>query len=502
MNNTNALLSNLLSEFINVPKELDRVILGLDLDSRNIKPGFLFCAYPGHVDDGRKYINIAIDNGAIAILSEGDIPKCEIIKSENNPNSSIPIFYVPNVSRIVGSLAAKLYNYPARQMTVIGVTGTNGKTSITHLISEALKFQNRICGIIGTLGIGLFGNLTPTNTTTPDPITIQRQFDSFLKQDAEAVAMEASSHRLSQGVLESIDFKIAIFTNLTRDHLDYHQNMDDYANAKRKLFLCPSLDYAIINADDHYGIELLRDLNPKIKPFAYSTSDFALGIPTTYAKNIKHTTSGFEAYVETPWGEGHLKSKLLGQFNVSNLLAVLTTLCIMNTKFDKALKLLSELTTVPGRMQVLGGDCKKPMVVVDYAHTPDALEKTLLALRQHCHGELWCIFGCGGGRDRGKRSIMGQIAERYSDQIIITDDNPRNEDPKRITDDILQGLICPWAAKIEHDRKIAIYHAIDCAKVGDVILVAGKGHENYQLIGKDRVPFSDAKTVVEALDRV
>ena len=276
--------------------------------------------------------------------------------------------------------------------------------------------------------------------------------------------------------------------------------MQDYAAAKRRLFFTPGLEYAVINVDDEYGLELLRSLPATVKTFAYTTSDVEVNVPITCAQNIKILSNGFSAKVVTPWGEGVLHSSLLGRFNVSNLMAVLTVLCVNNIELSVVLQHIAQLKNVSGRMQTLGGG-KLPLVVVDFAHTPDALEKSLLALREHCRGKLWCVFGCGGNKDRGKRPIMGQIAERYSDQVIITSDNPRSEDPQQISEDIVKGLLCPWAAEVEHDRGVAIFHAIDCAVQGDVVLLAGKGHENYQIVGENKIPFNDVDKALEALKR-
>lgn len=493
-------LSYLLSEIITVPQNLDREITGLSLDSRFTKKGDLFFAYKGYNDDGRNYIKNAIEKGAVAILCEGELKKNELLTEEN-----VPIFFLPNLSSQVGIFAAKFYNYPSQQLTAIGVTGTNGKTSITQFIAEILTKLNQKCGVIGTLGIGFPKNLRMTGLTTPDVITIQQILSEFIKENAKAVAIEASSQGLHQKRLLGVDFKIAVFTNLTRDHLDYHKDMESYALAKQSLFLGNDLKYAVINADDEYGIKLLNSLPTSVQSFAYTVSnvipvDLPPNIKLISVKNIKLSASGLSAQVSSPWGEGLLHSSLLGRFNLSNLLAVLTVLCLMDQDLTIVLKYISSLKTVSGRMQALGGG-KLPLVVVDFAHTPDALEKALLALREHCSGKLWCVFGCGGDKDRGKRSIMGQIAERYSDQVIITNDNPRCEDPKQITDDILQGLLCPWAVEVEHDRWVAISHAIDCAGAGDIILLAGKGHEDYQIIGENKIPFNDLEVAKEALFR-
>lgn len=481
-------LKNLLSDIIKVSDKDNCTITGLAIDSRQVCVGDLFLAYCGENNDGRNYINNAVERGAAAILCDDPLPQ------QINLVKSVPILSISKLREKVGLIAAKFYDYPSKKMMVIGVTGTNGKTSCTQFLAEILTAQQQLCGVIGTLGAGFFGKLSPLNNTTPDAVTLQRLLYEFYQQNAKAVAMEVSSHSLEQGRISGINFDAAIFTNLTREHLDYHGNMDNYGLAKKKLFLQPNLHYAIINADDEFGQSLIKELSGPVKVYAYSTKNISTIVPTISATDIKLDINGVSAKVITPWGDGYLRSALLGHFNVSNLLAVLTVLGIYGIKLDVALKSFESIHAVPGRMQKFGGG-KKSLIVVDYAHSPDALEQTLLTMREHCHGALWCVFGCGGNRDKGKRAIMGQIAERYSDHIIITNDNPRTENPQKIIDDILQGLLCPWAAEVEQDRRAAIAHAVDCAQPDDAILIAGKGHENYQIIGKEKIPFSDVEVV-------
>jgi UDP-N-acetylmuramoyl-L-alanyl-D-glutamate--2,6-diaminopimelate ligase len=496
------LLSELLVDFLQVTKNYDRVITGLAIDSREVSPDCLFFAYPGFSADGRDYITKAIEQGATAILCEGESGEMAMFADNLLGVTSVPILYLNDLAAKVGLIAAKFYAYPSQHLTVIGVTGTNGKTSCTHLLARALKKEHKPCGIVGTLGIGFPDQLLATNTTTPDPITLQKSFVGFLADGAKAVAMEVSSHRLAQNRLQGIDFGIGVFTNLTRDHLDYHETMEKYWQAKRSLFLDYHLKHAVINADDKYGYSLFADLvkAKETEVFAYSITDIEVpkNIPITRANNVKLDEKGCYAEITSPWGDGILQSILLGRFYISNLLAVLNVLCLMGISFRRALAAVNQLGIVPGRMQVIGGD-KMPLVVVDYSHTPDALEKALIALREHCRGKLWCVFGCGGDRDRGKRPLMAAIAERHSDQVIVTNDNPRTEDPQQIFNDIMPGFLCPWAVEIEPDREVAIYHAIDCAQPGDVILLAGKGHEDYQIIGKNKIPFSDLVKAEEAL---
>lgn len=466
----------------------DITISHLTLDSRKVRQGSLFFACSGSKLDGRNYIDDAISRGAVAIFVE--MPNLGASMQQE-----IPIFYVPNLRNLIGKIAAKFYDYPSRHMTVIGITGTNGKTSCSQFIAQLLQAQQVKCGIIGTIGVGYPDKLESTINTTPDPITLQSQLACFYCDGAKAVAMEVSSHSLVQDRVQGVEFKIAVFTNLTRDHLDYHQDMEQYGLAKKKLFMQPSLKFAVINADDDFGLKLIDEFSHKIKVYAYTLNDESTKVPVIKAQNIQLSSGGISAHIVTPWGDDNLTSVLLGRFNLSNLLAVLGVLGVMNLDIKSSLASIANLKPPPGRMQAIGSDGRLPLIVIDYAHTPDALEKALTALREHCQGALWCVFGCGGEKDRGKRPMMGQIAERYSDHVIITDDNPRHENSQQIVDDIVAGLLCPWAVEIEHDRRIAITHVLNCAKATDVVLIAGKGHENYQIIGSEKIPFNDEDAV-------
>lgn len=497
-------------------KQLSEILnnaTGIEIDSRKIESGYVFLAYPGEITDGRDFILEAINNGASAILCHEAVPEITKKKLENLPK--IPILIIPDLKTQAGFIAAEFYGYPSRDLTVIGVTGTNGKTSITQFIAQVLTELGTTCGVIGTIGMGLFGDLAPTLNTTPDAVTLQKWLFKLKQAGAKAIAMEVSSHGLMQGRTNGIEFDIAVFTNLTHDHLDYHETMQNYGEAKKLLFLQPGLKAAIINADDEFGLQLIHELSGNLNICAYTTKpklhissavapsssvlprpikSTGLAMTEICADNIKLTLSGITANVTTPWGNGTLKSQLLGRFNLSNLLAVIGVLGVMKVDLVQALPFVTNLKTVNGRMQTFGGN-KKPLIVVDYAHTPDALEQVLLTLHECCSGAIWCVFGCGGDRDRTKRAMMGQTVEQYSDYVIITNDNPRSEDQMQIVDDIVQGLSCPWAAEIELDRGAAIVHAIDCANPGDIVLIAGKGHENYQIIGKERIYFSDQEVV-------
>ncbi|MDX2164782.1 MAG: UDP-N-acetylmuramoyl-L-alanyl-D-glutamate--2,6-diaminopimelate ligase [Gammaproteobacteria bacterium] len=374
---------------------------------------------------------------------------------------------------------------------IIGVTGTNGKTSITHFIAHALKLAGLKTGVIGTIGNGLIDHLQPARLTTPSPDEYKKLIDFFNIEKTDAVAVEASSHGLVQGRLKGTDFFAGIFTNLTQDHLDYHKTMEAYEAAKLKLFTEFKPPYSIINIDDPTGLKFASTIKSSS---VYCTSTELnknpLKLPLIYAENIIPDETGTSADIYTPWGNGKFHTPLFGKFNISNLLAVITLLGIMEIEFENILNYVSQLKNIMGRMQVIPFP-NHSRVVIDYAHTPDALEKTLKTLREHCQGNIWCVFGCGGDRDKTKRPQMGRIAEKLADFVILTDDNPRTENPLDIIAEIKAGIENKKSVVTEHDRRRAIKHAIDCAKPNDVILIAGKGHETYQEIGHERFPFSD-----------
>lgn len=486
-------LSELLKDIYPITSKEDCDVKALALDSRQVKANTLFIACRGEQYDGRSYINEAINNGAVAILAEAEGADAVLpLKSK------IALLRIPKLQQVLGVIATRFYNDPTATLHVIGITGTNGKTSCSHFIARSLQEHGKKCGIIGTLGMGFPGQLTASNLTTPDALTLQREFAELKQQGAQAVAMEVSSHSLVQQRVNNIHFQIAVFTNLTRDHLDYHGSMENYAAAKQELFKMPGLQYAVINLDDSYGQEYLRRLPGTVKPYGYSLADATANVPTVRATNIAPTANGFHAKILSPWGDGELQSQLLGRFNLSNLLATLTTLLLLEVPLNAALQYLAEMNIVPGRMQVLR-EINQPVVVIDYSHTPDALEKALIALREHCSGKLWCVFGCGGERDRGKRPLMAQAAEKLSDYVVVTDDNPRRESSQSIIKEITEGFFNANNAVVIPDRRAAITHAIKSAAKQDVILIAGKGHEAYQIIGTEKLPFSDIDVAREVL---
>lgn len=489
-------LSNLLRGLVLVDTAHRAFVWDVAQDSRKVKEGTLFLASPGQRVDGRDFIFAAIEQGAGAILYENSdgylIPDAARAK--------IPLIGVPNLNVLIGLIAARFYQDPSRHMTVIGVTGTNGKTSITQFIAQVLTAYHRRCAVIGTIGKGFLPNLHATGYTTPDAIALQRDLAECLSQHADSVAMEVSSHSLSQHRVASVEFDIAVLTNLTRDHLDYHGTMAAYGAAKATLFQYPSIQYAVYNGDDAFGRELLTQHPPWAQALVYTTHPKPkFNCPTIAALRIMPTERGVIIDVRTPWGTGQVHSTLLGHFNVSNLLAALCVAGALEMPLPECLRALENLRPVNGRMQSFGGANGKPQVIVDYAHSPDALEQVLTSLRQHRPKKLWCVFGCGGDRDRGKRPQMGEIAARHSDYVVITSDNPRSEKPEQIAAEIRAGIPSGSAVHVELDRAAAIAFALRSAESGDIVLIAGKGHETGQIIGNNVIPFNDSETVQKIL---
>lgn len=481
-----------LSELLEKSAVPDILISGLALDSRKVQPGDLFFACQGTTLDGRHFIDDAIAKGVSAILVDG--------KDETTPityRQSVPVIAIHQLNQQISAIAGRFYHEPANSMDIIGVTGTNGKTSCTYFIASVLQQLGMPCGVIGTMGHGLYGDIQSGGLTTPDAMSVQRILAEFKQQGAKHVAMEVSSHSLMQGRVEAIPFKVSVFTNLTQDHLDYHGTMEAYGAAKRRLFAELTTQYAVINQDDSFGRTLIETLPHKKNIISYGLEKSTF-VDSVYATDVT-LDHGIRAHVVTPWGEGELQTTLMGQFNLSNVLAMLGVLGVLGIPLPKSLACLKNLSPVPGRMETLGGH-EQPMVVVDYSHTPDSLEKALLALRPHCRGQLYCVFGCGGDRDRGKRPKMAAIAERLADHVIVTDDNPRTEDPDLIVADIMQGFKDPEKIIIQHDRSKAIYYGIQYAQRGDCVLIAGKGAETYQQIGENKIPFSDVEQVREILN--
>lgn len=463
------------------------LIRELTLDSRKVRPGDLFLAVPGLAQDGRAHIADAISRGAAAVAFE-------VEGAEPMTAQSAELVPVKGLVGQLSAIAGRFYGEPSRAIRLVGVTGTNGKTSVSQLIAQALDLLGERCGIVGTLGSGFHEALQAGQHTTPDPISVQATLADLKKAGAKAVAMEVSSHGLDQGRVSALDFGVAVFTNLSRDHLDYHGSMEAYGAAKAKLFAWPDLKYRVINLDDAFGCELAGEVRES-RLISYSLSDSAAYL---HCRDVHFDDQGVQAQVVTPQGEGLLRSSLLGRFNLSNLLAVVAALLALGYPLGEILSVLPRLQGPVGRMQRFGGEAL-PLVVVDYAHTPDALEKVLEALRPHVTGRLLCLFGCGGDRDRGKRPLMAAVAERLADAVLVTDDNPRTEAPAQIIADIRDGFAKPEAAEFVHGRGEAIARLVASAQPGDVVLLAGKGHEDYQEINGVRQAFSDLIETTKAL---
>ena len=460
-------------------------------DSRRVEPGVAFAAYPGTVTDGRKFVPDAIARGASAVL-------WETRAFQWDARWTTPNLGLEGLQMRLGHIADFIYGSPSQRLWMTGVTGTNGKTSCAQWIAQAFDACGRRGAVLGTLGNGLVGALAPASHTTPDVAVLHEMLKQFHAAGARTLAMEVSSHGLDQGRVNGAKFDIALFTNLTRDHLDYHKTMAAYGVAKARLFTWPGLRTAVINADDPFGqslIDAARARGQRLLTYGFGHADIA-------ATAVTLDRRGIEVHVATPWGNAILTSPVVGVFNAQNLLGVLGVLLASDVPLDDAVAALAKLVAPPGRMQRFGGE-GRPLVVVDYAHTPDALEKVLVALRPAVASgfELVCVFGCGGDRDPGKRPQMGEIAARLADRIVVTSDNPRGEDPSVIANAVVRAIRDAghrrWS--IEIDRRAAIKGAIASAREGDVVLVAGKGHEAYQERNGVRMPFSDAVETDAAL---
>jgi len=502
-------LDELLSGFLTEDTEFvsGYEVTGLALGSQDTSQGDLFIACRGEQHHGLEFAVDAINNGAVAILYEtpydmGTLSGLSVY--------DIPMIAVNNLSSKVGYIADRFYARPSQSMRVVGITGTNGKTSCSHFLAQLLTKNDNPVGLLGTLGNGMFGKLQSSTHTTPNAIFVQQFLARMLEQSVVDVVMEVSSHGIEQGRVNGVTFTTAVFTNLSRDHLDYHGSMENYGRSKARLFQMPGLRYAVINADDNFGRELLETLPDTVQSVAYSLSD-AMNADASVQRNnlmhlgcvqgsdLKYTDDGLSMHISSPWGDMELHSKLYGRFNAENILAVLATALINGIRIAEAIESIEQLTNVAGRMERVDTGAAQPLVVVDYAHTPDALKQALQSLRMHGKGQIWCVFGCGGDRDAGKRPLMGQIADEHADEIVLTDDNPRSEASGEIIKQIKAGIKRDTRLHIESDRECAIEYALQHAKPGDVVLIAGKGHENYQLVDGQRLPFSDVNVAQRLL---
>lgn len=493
---------NAFSDFL---KTLPSAATGLSSDSRVVQPGDIFVAIQGAQTDGRRHLAAAAERGAVGFLIEGNA-------SDVSAPLTRPACFIPDLKSRLFELAAQFYHHPARRLRLHGVTGTNGKTSTTHFIAQLLN-QNagRSCAVLGTLGVGIPpGTLDAFGLTTPDAIALQRYFSGLLAQGATDVAMEVSSHALAQQRVQGLTFESAVLTNVTQDHLDYHGTMQAYWAAKRPLLTDYQAKHLIVNVDDPYGLQFCQDWVKKRAQGSEAAQvvGYALhfnawhtlpGVQPLTLSNIQRGPHVVSGDCRSPWGEGRLETALVGDFNLSNVLAGLAVACVEGHDFHHILTAVRGCEPVPGRMNRVGGTPSQPLVVVDYAHTPDALAQVLQALRPYCKGQLWCVFGCGGDRDRTKRPLMLQSVLENADNAWITQDNSRTEPPAQIIADMLQGLSNHEKITIELDRRQAILQAVGQASPEDVVLIAGKGHETHQILGTVPHPFSDAQVARTAL---
>lgn len=488
------LMRNIGPEYVADKIFAEVTVTGMTLDSRQVLPGQLFFALFGKNHDARDYIDVALQRGASAVLADagGQWRDCHWVQG-------VPIIVVEGLRAKIGEIAARYYGHPSRALPVIGVTGTNGKTSTTQFIGQILTGLEKRCGVVGTLGYGLYPTLTDTGFTTPDAIVLQAALADVVSNQADCVAMEVSSQGLHQHRLSGVTFKTAVFTNLTRDHLDYHGSMAAYAEAKRRLFEHDPLQVGVINADDSYAACMLNAMPRAARSLTYSVSDVRADV---YATQLSFHSDGYAASIHTPWGDGELAGRLLGSFNFSNVLAAVTAVMTLPYAFrlDDVLTQACSLVPVAGRMELLGS-VQDVTAVVDYAHSPEGLRCALQAVRQHASGRIWCVFGCGGNRDQGKRPLMAEVADELADHVIVTDDNPRNENADDIVKQILLGFSDKSRVIVQRDRAKAIAQAVAHAASGDVVLVAGKGHENYQDVCGQRMTFSDVGQVRLALQQ-
>ncbi|PPK72238.1 UDP-N-acetylmuramoylalanyl-D-glutamate--2,6-diaminopimelate ligase [Methylobacter tundripaludum] len=490
-------LKDLLNGLTSLSDQGDISITGLALDSRNVRGGDVFVALAGAKQHGLAHVEQAVNNGACAVIFDPAGNGHQLAEALRcNASALVPMIAVENLGLKLGELAARFYGDPSRFMTVIGITGTNGKTSCSQFLSQMLDD----CGIIGTLGWGEWGKLNKTLNTTPDALAIQKILAELLKDKKRVVAMEVSSHGLEQGRVNGVRFKGAVFTNISRDHLDYHGTMEAYVLAKLALLKKPGLVFAVVNLDDMYSGQIIAAVPESVQLWHFSANGkTADSGECVNAENILHKTDGIE--FDLRWRDQlqRVKVPLYGDFNVENVLAVLTVMLAMGVSLHDAAEKLAGIKPVDGRMERFGAETD-PLIFVDYAHTPDALDKVLSSLRKHCKQDLWVVFGCGGNRDAGKRPQMGKIAEQWADHVVITDDNPRYENGLDIVNAILAG--CSTAkAEVIQNREQAIQKVVASAAKNDCIVIAGKGHEQYQESNGVCVPFSDRQVVIEALNR-
>ena len=481
-------LSMLADDLAQIKGSDDVEVTGVANHSENVQPGDLYLALQGAHHHGLDFLSDVVVRGANAVFWEGS--------EATGYQSTIPMIRVPNLSVNMGFIADKFFDHPSATMDVIAVTGTDGKSSVSHFIAEGLSHAEQQCGLIGTLGYGCFGDLQVATHTTPDALTMQRIIYELKQRAINKVVIEASSHGLAQGRLNGLTIDTAVFTNLGRDHLDYHGSLTEYMQAKRKLFEFDSLKTAVINADDAHAEAMIHACHRGVTVLSYSKKSSAVA---AYLLKAEQCKQGLALRISVLGRVVDIETCLFGEFNIYNLLATMLVLISHGLSIDEASERLRKIHIVDGRMQYFGGN-NAPTVFVDYAHTPQALQQALKASKDYATGDLICVFGCGGERDSGKRLLMGEVASHHANYIIICDDNPRREDAEQICNDILKGVAKTTKHSVIHDRAQAITTAIKTAKPTDVVLVAGKGHERYQLVGTERKPFNDADFIQKALE--
>jgi UDP-N-acetylmuramoyl-L-alanyl-D-glutamate--2,6-diaminopimelate ligase len=485
--NLSTSLAELLRGIADAP---DIPIFGIASDSRQIETGFLFLACEGIGSHGLDYLEQARDAGACAVVWDSST-------AGTPADIGLPTIAVENLAAHLGEISSRYFGNPSSRLKTVGITGTNGKTSVAWLIAQCLHKLGNPCGYVGTLGFGV-GELNETEgMTTPATVEMHSHLAGFVDQGATHAAVEVSSHGLSQGRVNGIDFDAALFTNLTRDHLDYHGDMRSYFESKASLFLKYAARHKIINLDSEFGSELAARCGQDVVTVSTQFDRVANGRPYLFVRSVVTRPNGSDITFISTWGDGKINLPLPGDFNVANAAIALAYLLVTGVEFEQACEVLQMVTAPPGRMQRVPSS--GIAVYVDYAHTPNAIEAALRALRPHCSGKLWCIFGCGGDRDTGKRALMGRLAERLADAAVITTDNPRSESPGSIIGQILEGIREPADAIVIEDRAAAIAWTISNAAPSDTVLIAGKGHEHYQEVRGERLPFSDLAIAKAAL---
>jgi len=489
-------LTELLAGFAVAPPEVQ--VSDVTLDSRAVTPGALFLACRGRAHHGLEFAPEAAARGARSVVYEPEgAPPAPAL-----PHGTF-ILAVPELTARAGLIADRFFGAPSQHLTVAGITGTNGKTTCAWLLAQALARCGRPAGYIGTLGAGMPPQVMPLRHTTPDAVTLHRQLAQLLAAGAACVSLEVSSHALDQSRVNGVRFHTAAFTNLTRDHLDYHGSMEAYGAAKARLFAWPGLAFRIINVDDPFGAQLARAPGPgRLIVTTRAAAPIPPAAQFVRATRVRIEPTGLSVEVESSFGGVELALRLMGEFNVDNALTVLAVLLAFGIPLRSAAQALARVRPASGRMEMFGGRGRSPLAIVDYAHTPDALGNALRAARLHCRGQLRVVFGCGGDRDAGKRPLMGRVAAELADDIVLTDDNPRGEDPRRIVADILAGITPGAPLVIEHDRALAIRMALQRSAPDDVVLIAGKGHEDYQIRGSERREFRDQAIVADELGRL